>query len=204
MKNQKGIFMERFDIEKVTSDALAISEMDFQYEKMNEVTSTLSRRNRYYNMCALWEKFPVLQTLWEHIADAYRYTQKFIRKVVKKIKDIVSVVHDYFYVMRFYNSNNEHVFDKIGSSKNPIARLNQHLTNYGKKEGVAYGDIILQFDTHEIAASSMEDQVRDYFIRKYGKDNYLPKDRFFCEVDTKDLEGKLTDCYYALKAAVIQ
>ena len=194
--------MEKFNISKIKSDKDAIAEMDYQYEKMLELNSTSGRAGRFYNMLALYEKFPCLKTIWVYIEDAYQYIKKFVRRIIDNVKDILcGNGHDFFYIMRVCHSNGRHWFDKIGSTIHPERRKKQHADYYGVwKENI---DILLCVDTGSIPASSLEDKVRSYFIRKYGKDNFLPKDRFTCMIDLEDIKNKIPTCLDALQMAEI-
>lgn len=199
--NRKGSIMEKFNISKVTNSEQAIQEMDYQYEKMQGLNSSNGRAGRFYNMLALYEKFPVLKTIWMYVEEAYQYTKKFVKLIITKIADMVkSVGHDYFYIMRFYK-NGRHAFDKVGSSNDVMRRQRQHMDYY--VGSVDKCDILLCVDTGTISASSLEDKVRSYFIRKYGEKRFLPKDRFRCQVDIEDIKNKIPACLDALRAAEI-
>lgn len=101
--------------------------------------------------------------------------------------------------MRFFTRDHQFAFYKIGSSVHPDLRLKQHEKYYCNYDG----EIVFTVDTEDMAASSLEDKVRSYFIRKYGKDNYKPKDRFLCEIDIEDIKNKIPSCLKALRAAEI-
>lgn len=192
--------MEKFNISKVFDNVQAMREMDYQYEKLMNVGTSQARCNRFLNMLALYEKFPCLKSIWEYVEDAWQYTKKFVRRVITRLEDIIqSKEHDYFYIMRFYR-HGRHIFDKVGSSARPLARKEQHLNYY---ENVDSADILLCVDTGAIKASSLEDKVRSYFIRKYGEENFLAKDRFLCKVDIEDIKSKIPACLAALRAAEI-
>ena len=194
--------MERFNIDKVNTDKEAIMEMDYQYGKMQNVTSTNGRAGRFYNMLALYEKFPILKRMWEYVESAYQYVKKFVRKVISYIDDLIrGEGHDYFYIMRFYDRKGNYMFDKVGSSINPERRKTQHADYYCTYRWNI--KTLLCVDTGSIPASSLEDKVRSYFIRKYGKENFKAKDRFLCMVDIDDIMSKIPACLAALQQAEI-
>jgi hypothetical protein len=194
--------MERFNISKITTDKDAIAEMDYQYSKMLDLNSTGGRAGRFYNMLALYEKFPCLKTIWVYVEEAYQYVKKFVRRIISNIREaICGEGHDYFYIMRVYHSNGRHWFDKVGSTNNPERRKKQHANYYGVWNDNI--ETLLCVDTGNIPASSLEDKVRSYFIRKYGNDNFLPKDRFTCMVDIEDIKAKIPNCLKALQMAEI-
>jgi len=193
--------MKRFDINSLNTNTQIINAMDEQYNLLQQVTTTAKRKTCFGHMCALYERFPILRDLWIYVKDAYHYTKSFIRRIIIEAHQIVTDrSHEYFYIMRFYKRDGSHLFDKVGSAQNPKRRLQQHLDYYGN----AYSaDILLCVDTGEITASSLEDKVRSYFIRKYGQDNFISKDRFKCKVDIADIKSKIPSCLERLRAAEI-
>ena len=194
--------MERFNINKITTDEEAFEEMEYQYKKMCDLNSTNGRAGRFYNMLTLYKTFPCLKRIWEYVEDACQYVKKFIRKVINQIHDTVcGEGHDYFYIMRFYHSDGSHWFDKVGSTNNPNRRKRQHADYYG----VWTSNIktLVCVDTGDIPSTSLEDKVRSYFIRKYGRNHFIAKDRFTCMVDIDDIMSKIPDCLTALRKAEI-
>ena len=201
--------MEYFQIEKVTTEEEALKEMEEQYQYLCDADSTSARKNRSENMFMLYEQFPILKKVWEYIEDAYRYVQRWVRRAVEKVKEIVEEVitpHDYFYIMRFYRKYwhgkkfiKEFMWDKVGSTKDPDRRMKEHLKKYGADEA----ELLLCVDTEEIPSTTLEDKVRSYFIRKYGKKNFIAKDRFNCMVDIEDIETKIPSCLQKLREAEI-
>jgi len=194
--------MEKFNIKKVYTDKQAIMEMEYQYDKLITVESSTARCNRFFNMLALYERFPILKSIWEYIEDAYQYIKKFVRKTVEAVQDIVgNLKKHYFYIMRFYDRHGDFLFDKIGSTEqDPHDRLNQHLGNYVSAWS---GEILLTYDTEEIAPSSVENTVRNYLIKKLGQENWIKIDRFKKKLDLKDIKSKLPTCIEKLRAAEI-
>ena len=157
--------MERFNLNAFTKNSEIIEAMDAEYEKLQNASTTSKRKTCLKHMVALYEKFEFLHNLWIYVKDAYHYAKCFVRRVIVEAKQIVKHwSHDYFYIMRFYNRDGSFLFDKVGSAQNPNTRLTQHLNYYNE----AYsGTILLCVDTGSVAASTIEDSVRDYFIRKY-------------------------------------
>lgn len=194
--------MEKFNINKVYTEKQAIEEMDYQYEKMKSVETSTARCNRFLNMLTLYERFPILQKLWEYVEDAYQYIKKFVRITINTVRQVVSQIKgQYFYVMRFYNRNHEWLFDKIGSTtQDPEDRLQQNVDYY---PDTYYGKLMLVYDTEDITPSSVENVFRNYLIRKYGKENWIRIDRFKCKLDIEDIKTKLPTCIKNLRAAEI-
>ena len=198
----KGEFsMKRFNMKDLTTNAKIISAMDEQYELLQNADTTSKRKTYYKHMCELYERFPLLHDLWIHVENAYHYVKAFIRRIIITVNQIVNdLSHDYFYIMRFYRKDGSFLFDKVGSAQHPRHRRSQHLNYYDE----AYdADILLCVDTGSITASSLEDKVRSYFIRKYGEENFISKDRFKCKVDIDDIKAKIPTCLQKLREAEI-
>ena len=193
--------MERFNPNAYTTNAEIIEAMDVEYNKLQNADTTSKRKTCLKHMVALYERYDILHKLWVYIKDAYHYAKCFVRRVIVEVNQIIKHwSHDYFYIMRFYRRDGSFLFDKVGSAQNPKTRLEQHLNYYGE----AYsGEILLCVDTGSVAASTLEDSVRDYFIRKYGFENFISKDRFKCKVDIADIKAKIPSCLERHLAAQI-
>lgn len=165
--------------------------MDRYYEELQNAKTNYLKKNIFLLMKELYDHYACIRKLWDYIEDAWQYTKRFIKKALS-----YSDTHDYFYIMSFETDENK--FYKIGSSGNPHSRLKQHEKNYNTT-----GTILYTYDTHEVPASSLEDQVRNYIIRKYGEKYYIFKDRFTCNIDIKDIADKIPRCMKSLKAAEI-
>ena len=72
-----------FNLNNIRTVEEALKEMDYQQEKMFGL-STLAKRNRYYNMVAIYKKFPELKAWWGHLPDESQYLYKFIKRKEKK------------------------------------------------------------------------------------------------------------------------
>ena len=169
--------------------------MEFHYEELQRADNTFDRKEHCSIMLKIYNKYACVRKIWDYIENAFLYIKRFVKKIERLL---THEEHDYFYLMRFFTNDDRFCFYKIGSSVHPDIRLTQHEANYGYT-----GEIIFTIDTGDVAASSLEDKVRSYFIRKYGKENYLPKDRFLCEVDIEDIKSKIPTCIKALRAAEI-
>jgi len=193
--------MKRFTMEDLTTNTKIINAMDEQYELLQKANTTSKRKTHFQHMCKLYESFPILRDLWIYVKDAYHYVKAFVRRVIVQVDQIIKdLSHEYFYIMRFYRRDGSFLWDKVGSAQNPTRRRKQHLDYYDE----AYeADILLCVDTGEITASSLEDKVRSYFIRKYGEDNFISKDRFKCKVDIDDIKSKIPSCLQKLREAEI-
>jgi len=193
--------MKRFNMNELTTNSKIMNAMDEEYELLQNADTTSKRKTHYKHMCDLYEKFPLLHDLWIHVENAYHYVEAFVRRVIVAVNQIVNdLSHEYFYIMRFYRHDGSFLFDKVGSAQHPKRRRAQHLDYYDEADRA---DILLCVDTGNITASSLEDKVRSYFIRKYGKDNFISKDRFKCMVDIEDVKSKIPLCLQKLREAEI-
>ena len=193
--------MERFNLYAFNTNAEVIEAMETEYNKLQNANTTSKRKTCLKHMVALYDTYELLHKLWIYVKDAYHYAKCFVRRVIIEVNQIVKHwSHDYFYIMRFYKHDGSFLFDKVGSAQNPQTRLGQHLNYYSEADR---GEILLCVDTGTVAASSLEDSVRDYFIRKYGFENFISKDRFKCQVNIPDIKAKIPTCLERLLAAQI-
>lgn len=191
----------RFNVDRITSDEQAKEEMNFQYGKMAEADTTAARKTRFEHMLDIYDKFPAVREIWEYVKDALRYTAKFIKRITQQIIEVIEDIlhcHDYFYVMRFYDKNNKHVFDKIGTSVDVERRMKQHLNTYPL---VDHGKILYTIDTHKVDATSLESVARNYLVKKHTLANFISKDRFTVKIDIQDLAEKLPQSLAILEQA---
>ena len=192
----------RFNIERIKTDDQALEEMNHQYNKMLEVDSTSARKTRFEHMLDIYDKFPSVREIWQYVKDAAHYVKKFIKRCVQKFEEIIGDFlkeHDYFYIMRFYDSKGKFYFDKIDSSVDVERRLKQHLNKYPASSG----EILFSFDTEHIDASSLENIIRNYLVKKHGIKNYIPKDRFSVRIDVEDIAEKIPKSMEYLRMAEI-
>ena len=105
--------MEKFNIKKIYTDKQAIMEMEYQYDKLITVESSTARCNRFFNMLALYERFPILKSIWEYIEDAYEEIMREVKKgnlVLKKYDDLMKEKKDWLYktIQKEYDEAKEH------------------------------------------------------------------------------------------------
>lgn len=188
-------------LEEIRGQKEAREAMEYHYNEMQNSNNSSVRKKCFLIMQKIYNKYASIRKIWGYIENAWNYTKRFVKKVIEIIED--TQPHDYFYIMFFRALKTEKWFYKIGSSIHPKKRLQEHLNYYSNFYGGIEGKILFTVDTGNIAASSLEDKVRSYFIRKYGEENYKPKDRFLCEIDLEDIKSKIPTCLNALRAAEI-
>lgn len=148
-----------FNLGNVNTIEEALQEMDYQLSKM-EGLSSLAKRNRFFNMVAVYHKFPELKAWWTYDKDAPQYKNKFIKKSSKK-KTYYSVTGElpkleipcastewlpedrglYFIGMIGVNPNGtKYYLVKVGSTENLAKRIRQ----YGSYNPMIYIGGILQ------------------------------------------------------------
>lgn len=101
-------------------------------------------------------------------------------KITKKIKTTLLAGRQLIYLFKFYTSNGEILFSKVGTTtKLPEDRLNQEIRYY-RTHGldVATTEICSVIDCGDIPAEGAESALRAYFIHKYPN-TFHKNDRFF-------------------------
>lgn len=151
-----------FNLSNINTVEEALQEMDYQLNKM-EGLSSLAKRNRFFNMVAIYHKFPELKAWWAYDKDAPQYKDKFIKKSNKK-RNYCPVTGDlpkleipcastewlpeerglYFIGMIGVNPNGtKYYLVKVGSTENIAKRVRQ----YGSYNPMVYiGGILQNFE----------------------------------------------------------
>ena len=193
-----------YNLENIKGQAQAKETMDACYEELKQEKDQKKRKSLFNFMKRLYDKYECIKKCWDYIEYAHYYIERFVKKIIASFVD--NTHHDYFYIMRFQvwnwdKMNYDWKFDKIGSTVNIDRRIEQHKRYY---TDASYDvDVLYTIDTGNISASSLEDYVRNYFIKKYGEENFLPKDRFTVQIDIEDIKKKIPTCLKALQMAVI-
>ena len=186
-----------FTLDEIKGQEQAKKAMNEHYTALLDADNTEDRKEHFSFMKKLFDKYVCIRKIWEYVENAKRYVSRFFKKITDAL--IEQVKHDYFYIMKFRDYIHDDFFIKIGSSVHPEIRLKQHERNY---KGCS-GTILYTYETGDVNSSSVENEVRDYFIRKYGEENFIPNDRFTCEIDLQDIISKVPLCVERLRAAKI-
>lgn len=91
--------------------------------------------------------------------------------------------HHFAYYEGLFNSNRTEVFQKVGTSDNPLRRWweNIHTADYAKKFDLSTDEIYRCWDCQHIPSEGLESYLRSMLIAKYRGENYCPNDRFYFE-----------------------
>ena len=91
--------------------------------------------------------------------------------------------HHFAYFEGLFNSCQRKVFDKVGTSDNPLRRWyeNLHTAQYAEKFDLTMDEIYRCWDCKDIPAEGLESYLRAMLIAKYRGKNYYPNDRFYFE-----------------------
>jgi hypothetical protein len=166
----------------------ALKEMDRYYEQMNGCTSTSGRNYNFKKMLAIWNSNPIVQKVWEYIADAYRITKRFVKRVVSKVVPSVAVnaksVETNFpegsqlvYLTRLLDRDGELIWSKVGTTTRSIkTRMAEHLRYY-RKYGVTEIEVTRVWNCGELPAEGLESEFRAKYMKKYPG-TFRKNDRF--------------------------
>ena len=180
------------------------------FEEAKERYESTSKRwkNAWWEIiCEIWENFTEWQS--EYSLDKIaKIIIKNIKKVVKKRKarqrdDIIEKVPIIFargtklcYLFKFYDSNGEIVYTKVGTTERTIReRLSEELRQYRKNNDISYATVESVFDTGEMFPEGAQDYVKGTWMRKYNQ-FYKRNDRFTCDISTDEF-NKLVENYLA-------
>lgn len=117
--------------------------------------------------------------------------------VVERTEDKIKQVGNWFYLMRFFNSD-KLVFSKIGTTERTVKeRLNSH-KRYYEKHALFIDDVIVDriYDCGNIPPECFESKFRSYYIMKHPN-TWKKNDRFFgVEFDLEEAD-KIVESIFA-------
>ena len=169
-----------------------------------ENTSKSWKKRWWAVVCDIWDNF----VQWQEKYDLDRVAMAIIKKVAKKIvkrarktrDDIIEKVPVVFakgtklcYLFKFYNSNGELIYTKVGTTERTIReRLREELRDYRKTKDIKYATVESVFDTGELFPEGVQDYIKGMWMRKYNK-YYVRNDRFTCDIPTEDFNTLVID-----------
>ena len=155
-------------------------------------------------LCEIWDNFTKWQSKYSLDKVAMTIIE-IVEKAVKKRKskpraDIIEKVPITFakgtklcYLFKFYDSNNELVYTKVGTTERTIReRLSEELRDYRKTKDIKYATVESVFDTGELFPEGVQDYIKGMWMRKYNK-YYVRNDRFTCDIPTEDFNTLVID-----------
>lgn len=169
-----------------------------------ENTSKSWKKRWWAVVCDIWDNF----VQWQEKYDLDRVAMTIIKKVAKKItkrvrktrNDIIEKIPVVFakgtklcYLFKFYDSNGELVYTKVGTTERTIhERLSEELRDYRKTKDIKYATVESVFDTGELFPEGVQDYIKGMWMRKYNK-YYVRNDRFTCDIPTEDFNTLVTN-----------
>ena len=173
-----------------------------------ENTSKSWKKRWWAVICDIWDNFVQWQEKYDLDRVAMAIIKKVVKKAVKKIAkrarktrdDIIEKVPVVFakgtklcYLFKFYDSNNEVVYTKVGTTERTInERLTEELRDYRKTKDIKYATVESVFDIGELFPEGVQDYIKGMWMRKYNK-YYVRNDRFACDIPTENFNTLVTD-----------
>lgn len=113
-------------------------------------------------------------------ANLLEKAKKIFLKVTQKVQKVMRGGKQLCYLYKFYDSNDELVCSKVGTTTRlPEQRLKEEIRYYQKRElPIIRGEICSVIDCGAIPAEGAESVTRAEFIRRYP-DAFKKNDRFF-------------------------
>ena len=106
----------------------------------------------------------------------------------------------YFYIVEMYDRHGRLLWTKIGATKNFEKRMKQHYNYYNEVYDIK---TLFVIDTQDIPAEEVENKVRTYLLKRYGRTHYIPNDRFTRKINLEELVAKIPACIQKLREAEI-
>ena len=182
---------------------------DFEGAKERYESTSRRWKSAWWDViCDIWDNFVQWQEKYDLDRVAMAIIKKVVKKAVKKIAkrarktrdDIIEKVPVVFakgtklcYLFKFYDSNNEVVYTKVGTTERTInERLTEELRDYRKTKDIKYATVESVFDTGELFPEGVQDYIKGMWMRKYNK-YYVRNDRFACDIPTENFNTLVTD-----------
>lgn len=181
-----------------------ITEMDKAVTSLQDASTTTSRKKWYSIALDLWNKFPELQRIWEHVANAYRYAMRFVRKVftfagrASKYDEYITLcvpvkrkVECAYGLHIIDHETGEIIASKVGTTKDIATRMRDEIIGYTKSYGRQVGIRVVRFVEYNSHAETIADEsfFRFVLIRKYPQ-LFQDNDRFnSIEVSAEELDS---------------
>lgn len=181
-----------------------ITEMDKAVTSLQNASTTTSRKKWYSVALDLWNKFPELQRIWEHVANAYRYAMRFVRKVftfagrASKYDEYITLcvpvkrkVECAYGLHILDHETGEIIASKVGTTKDIATRMRDEIIGYTKSYGRQVGIRVVRFVEYNSHAETIADEsfFRFVLIRKYPQ-LFQDNDRFnSIEVSAEELDS---------------
>ena len=181
-----------------------ITEMDKAVTSLQNASTTTSRKKWYSIALDLWNKFPELQRIWEHVANAYRYAMRFVRKVftfagrASKYDEYITLcvpvkrkVECAYGLHILDHETGEIIASKVGTTKDIATRMRDEIIGYTKSYGKQVGIRVVRFVEYNSHAETIADEsfFRFVLIRKYPQ-LFQDNDRFnSIEVSAEELDS---------------
>lgn len=154
-----------------------------------ENTSKSWKKRWWAVVCEIWENFTEWQEKYDLNMDTMTIIKKTIKKIVSRTKKncakIIEKVPVVFakgtkicYLFKFYDSNGELLFSKIGTTERTVGRrLNEEISQYSKKYDINKAVVESVFDCGTIHPEGAESAARAEFIMQ-NPTSFIKNDRF--------------------------
>ena len=177
-------------------------------------------KERYETTSPRWKKswWGVICDIWDAVAE---WREKYdLDKIAKKVIDkaievatqakktiartgtqIIEKVSTAFdkgtklcYLFKFYDSNGDLVFSKVGTTERTIRQRLSEEINYYRKHDIDIGFATIEsvFDTGDIEPEGAQDYAKGYYTKKH-KGHYMRNDRFTCDINVEGFNKLIGD-----------
>ena len=121
-----------------------------------------------------------IKTYIKKFANLLESAKKIFYHITLKTKKEIKGERQIVYLFKFYDSNNELICSKVGTTTRLVEqRLKEEIKYYRDHDiDVDHAEICSTFDCGELPAEGAESQTRAAFIKRYPK-AFCKNDRFF-------------------------
>lgn len=129
--------------------------------------------------------------------DQIKYNPSYIEEVDVTEREAIAFQH-YFYIVELYDKYDRLIWTKIGATKHFNQRMKQIYAYYPEVWTVRKRLLV---DTQDIPAEEVESKVRTFLLKKYGRSQYVPNDRFARKINVEEIEVKIPTLLNNLRKA---
>ena len=129
--------------------------------------------------------------------DQIKYNPSYIEEVAISEREATAYQH-YFYIVELYDKYDRLIWTKIGATKHFNTRMKQIYSYYPEVWTIRKRLLV---NTEDIPAEEVESKVRTYLLKKYGRAQYVPNDRFARKINVEEIAEKIPQLLENLRKA---
>lgn len=173
-----------------------------------ETTSPRWKKSWWNVICDIWTRpgdwhnkydlDKIAKAIINKIKDNINQAKKVIARtgvnIIEKVNTVFSTGTKLCYLFKFYDSNGDLIFSKVGTTERTIRQRLTEEIKYYRNRGidVNFATVESVFDTGELEPEGAQDYAKGYYTKKH-KGHYMRNDRFTCDINVDGFNKLITD-----------